>query len=259
VDRRLALRIVEALPIQAGDTVLEVGPGRGALTDHLRSVCDDLVLVELDDALAARWQTEAATDTTLRVHHGSILDVRLADWADPRALVVVGNIPYNITSPLIFHLLSAPRPREIVVMVQKEVGARVCAQPGTKTYGALTVGVQSVAAPRLLMAVPPGAFRPRPRVESVVVRLTPHHPSPLDGDAEGKLRHLVRACFQWRRKQMAKVLRDHPDLRLGVRSEPTLAAVGIDPRRRPDHLSPDEYIALSRVVAETIPLEPHRS
>ena len=259
VDRSIARRIVEALPIGGGDTVLEVGPGRGALTDHLREVCENLVLVELDDDLADRWQVEAAADPKLRVYHGSILDVQPADWADPRALIVVGNIPYNITTPLVFHLLTEPRPRDIVLMVQKEVGERLCAQPGTKAYGALTVGVRSVALPRRLFSVPAGAFRPRPRVESVVVGLTPHHPSPLDQPAEQALRHLVRACFQWRRKQMAKVLRDHPELRLGVGSEPTLEAVGIDPQRRPDHLSPDEYIALSRVVTETVPLETQRS
>lgn len=233
--------------------MLEVGPGRGALTDHLRGACEDLVLVELDDGLAEHWRLEAAADPKLRVHHGSILDVNPADWGDPPSLLVVGNIPYNITSPIIFHLLREPRPREIVLMIQKEVGERVCAKPGTKIYGALSVGVQSVAAPSVLMTVAPGAFRPRPKVESVVVRLTPHRPSRLDQEGERTLRRLVRACFQWRRKQMAKVLRDHPDLKLGVRSEPTLQAVGIEPKRRPDHLSPDEYIALSRVLAEVIP------
>ncbi len=254
VDKGVARRIVEGLPSEGVDTVLEIGPGKGALTHFLRARFPDLVLVELDDMLVQPWLQEAQPG--LRVHHGSIMDVRLSDWGEPDRTLVVGNIPYNITTPLVFHLLARPRPRAIVIMMQKEVAERISAPPRTKAYGALSVGVRAVADPHTVLTVSPGAFRPRPRVDSAVVQLTPHRPSHLTAAEERTLRRVVRASFQWRRKQLAKVLRDHPDLRLGARSESLLDGLQIDRRRRPDQVRPDEYIELSRAVARLLPIPP---
>lgn len=250
VDPNLQRRIVEALDAGPDDDVLEIGPGRGALTLHLEGTLRRLILVELDDDLAAHWQSEFTGRPDVEVIHDDVLDVDVARLTDdPGSLRVVGNIPYNITTPILFHLLERPRPGRIVVMVQKEVGERIVAEPGTKAYGALAVGVRSVADARVLFGVSRKAFRPVPGVDSVVLEIVPHAPPRLDPTDEADLRRLTRAAFQWRRKQMQKTLRDHPDLglerdRLGAVSR----SLGIDLRRRPETLSPDELLALARAI-----------
>ena len=168
-DRRILERIADALGATPGDTVLEIGPGPGGLTEVLAAAAGKLVAIERDAALipGLRERIPAAT-----VVEADALEV---DWhavAGPDFLVA-GNIPYNITSPLIDKALAPPRPRRIVFLVQKEVADRVGAPPGGEAYGALSVGVQSVARAERLFTVPAGAFHPRPRVDSAVLRLTP--------------------------------------------------------------------------------------
>jgi 16S rRNA (adenine1518-N6/adenine1519-N6)-dimethyltransferase len=250
VDPNLQRKIVAALDAGPRDEVVEIGPGTGALTRHLAGTVRRLVLVELDDALAARLAEEHEGRQDVTVVHGDILGVSLAERVDhPEALKVVGNIPYNITTPILFRLLERPRPGVIVLMVQEEVAARLVAQPGSSAYGALAVGVQSVARAERLFRVGRQAFRPVPRIDSAVIRVTPHRPEPLDPAEEGRLRVLVRAAFQWRRKQLGKILRDHPDL--GV-PEQTVRDVArrcdLDLRSRPQRLSPDAFIRLSRTL-----------
>ncbi|HSM61939.1 MAG TPA: 16S rRNA (adenine(1518)-N(6)/adenine(1519)-N(6))-dimethyltransferase RsmA [Longimicrobiales bacterium] len=248
VDPNLQRRIVDALRAGPDDEVLEIGPGRGALTCHLVGSVGRLVLIELDDTLAAELQDRYGGRADVEVVHGDVLDVALEGHVrDPEALRVVGNIPYNITTPILFRLLERPRPLEIVLMVQEEVAARIVAVPGTAAYGALAVGVRSVATAERLFRVGRKAFRPVPRVDSAVVRIRPIRPEPLTEPEEVRLRTLVRAAFQWRRKQLAKILRDHPGLRIPPdRVAAILADVGIDPTDRPERLAPDTFIALSR-------------
>jgi hypothetical protein len=152
VDPNVQRRIVDACGAGAGDPVLEIGPGRGALTTHLIERGVLLTVVELDDVLAR--ELEARFGDSVTVIHADVLSLdlasRLPDWASTH---VIGNIPYNITSPLVFHLLEVPRPLDLVLMVQAEVAERLTASPGTKAYGALTVGVRSVAEVRRLFAV----------------------------------------------------------------------------------------------------------
>lgn len=255
VDRGVARRIVEAAGIERGSTVVEIGPGRGALTGGLVERVEEtegrLVLVELDDTLASELAEQLGDHSRVEVLHESILDVRLEDVASPETISVVGNIPYNLTSPIVFHLLAAPRPREIVLMVQREVADRIAASPGSRTYGAMSVGVQTVASAEVLMRVPAGAFRPRPRVESAVVRFVPFRPAPLSPREELRLRSLTRALFQWRRKQLGKTLRDHPDLRLPPEAvERTLAAADRDRSDRPETVSPEGFVAMARSLAD---------
>lgn len=250
IDPNLQRKIVDALRLDAHDEVVEIGPGRGALTEHLVGKAQRLCLVELDDRLAAEQAERWADRPDVEVVHGDALEVRLdALSARPEALKVVGNIPYNITSPLLFHLLERPRPAEIVVMIQREVADRLLAEPGTSAYGALAVGVRSVAHVERVLQVPRGAFRPVPKVDSAVVRITPHAPPRLTPEEEAQLRTLVRAAFQWRRKQLQKILREHPDLALD-RDE--VERVGRDTgfalTERPERLSPDELLALSRRI-----------
>lgn len=248
VDRNHQRRIVEAFGAGPDDEVLEIGPGRGALTEHLVGRVGHLHLVELDDDLAGALESRygAREDTT--VHRADILDVDPGGLVDdPGRLLVIGNIPYNITTPLLFHLLTRPRPRSILIMVQREVADRILADPGTSAYGALSVGVRSVASCERVLDVPRGAFRPVPEVDSSVIRIRPLDPPPLTPPEEERLRTLVRAAFQWRRKQFQKTLRDHPDLSLGRDRVAALAeASGFDLTRRPETFSPDDFVALSR-------------
>ena len=250
VDVSIQQKIVEALGCSRSDTVLEIGPGRGALTRHLVGRAGHLVLVELDDGFAGTLQEEWGTRPDVDVLHQDFLKL---DWAavvpDPAELLVVGNIPYNITAPIIFKLLERPRPRDIILMVQREVADRLVAEPGTGEYGALTVGVRCVASVEKVVHVPRTAFRPVPGVDSTVVRITPFAPPPLSADEERSLRVLTRAAFTWRRKQIQKILRDHEALRLSRdRLDDLARETGWDLTRRPETLSPDDFVRLSGFI-----------
>ena len=249
-DDRVARRIVASLGAGPDDEVLEIGPGRGALTRHLVGTVGRLVLVELDDALAAELEERYAGRGDVRVVHADVLKLdRGEHLRAPERARVVGNIPYNITSPILFRLLERPRPREAVLMVQKEVADRIVAPPGGRTYGALTVGVRAVARPEVLFRVGRGAFRPAPRVDSAVLRITPLRPEPLTPDQEGRLRDLVRALFQWRRKRLGKILRDHPELSIPRASLDAVASdAGISLDDRPERLSPEDFVSLANAL-----------
>jgi 16S rRNA (adenine1518-N6/adenine1519-N6)-dimethyltransferase len=209
-----------------------------------------LILVELDNELAPLLRERFGDRPFVEVIHGSILDLPLAEIVPaPEALRIVGNIPYNITSPILFHLLRPPRPREILLMVQKEVGDRLLADPGSGQYGALTVGVRALASVERVLSVPASVFRPRPKVDSSVLRFRPFHPPPLTPDEEGRLRILTRSLFQWRRKQLGKILRDHPDLRLGAGEiDQLLDAAGATPTERPETVSPAGFVAMAKAL-----------
>ncbi|MGI9627691.1 MAG: 16S rRNA (adenine(1518)-N(6)/adenine(1519)-N(6))-dimethyltransferase RsmA [Longimicrobiales bacterium] len=248
VDHAYRRKIVDALGPVEGEEILEIGPGQGALTHLIAETGARLTAVELDDALAAGL--EKAEAPNLRIVRGDALKVPLAglfdDWSQVR---VIGNIPYNITSPLIFRLLEAPRPREIVIMVQAEVAARIVADAGTKAYGALSVGVRAVAHAERLFRVPPTVFRPVPKVESAVLRITPDRPAEVTGALAGELRCLTRATFGWRRKQLGTVLRKHPDYGLAPEAlEQVLAQVGRPHHVRPERLEPEEFIKLAAIL-----------
>ena len=250
VDANFQRKIVDALAVGSDDEVLEIGSGRGALTRHLVGLPRRLVLVELDDRLVTDLRERWGARSDVDIVHGDALTMDLAALvSSPETLKVVGNIPYNITSPILFHLLERPRPAEILVMVQREVADRLLADPGTAAYGALAVGVQSVAVVRKVLQVPRQAFRPVPGVDSTVIRITPHAPPHLSEAEEAELRAVVRAAFQWRRKQLQKILRDHPDLQverdqLGALED----AIGVALTERPEMLSSDAFIALSKAL-----------
>jgi 16S rRNA (adenine1518-N6/adenine1519-N6)-dimethyltransferase len=251
VDPNLQRKIVEAIAPGPDDSVLEIGPGRGALTQHLVGRVGKLILVELDDELAARLAAEYEQDPTVTLIHFDFLQVDLNSVVpDVAQLKVIGNIPYNITTPIIFHLLERrPRPAMIVLMVQREVADRITAPPGSKTYGALAVGVQAVADVERITHVPRGAFRPVPDVDSTVVRITPHSPPRIPVDLERILRALTRIAFGQRRKQFQRILRDN--LALGPeRIEQIESVTGFDLRDRPETFSPAQFIELARVLQE---------
>lgn len=249
VDRNVQRRIVEALGAGVDDEVLEIGPGRGALTAHLVERGVRLTAVELDDTLAERLK-EQETDR-FHVLHGDVLAVDLESLFDVWSETwVLGNIPYNITSPILFRLLEPPRPREIVLLVQAEVADRLVAPPGTKTYGALSVGVRAVAEVSRLFAVSRTVFRPVPGVDSALVRITPHRPPSVADELLPELRRLTRATFGWRRKQLGTTLSKHPDYQIPRdRLEELLDPLRLVPSVRPERLSPEQFVALAETLA----------
>jgi 16S rRNA (adenine1518-N6/adenine1519-N6)-dimethyltransferase len=250
VDANIQKKIVAALGAGTADEVLEIGPGRGALTRHLAGRVRRLVLVELDDHLARSLAEEYEGRADVTVVHADVLETEMEALSDtPSALHVVGNIPYNITTPIIFHLLQRPRPLQIVLMVQDDVAARIVAQVGTKEYGALSVGVRTVAQVERLFKVGRGAFRPVPGVDSCIIRIRPLVPEPLSLREEERLRRLVRAAFQWRRKQLRRILRDHPDV---ARPEAVFVEAaeraGVDLEDRPERLTPEQFLRLAAAL-----------
>ncbi|HEX6308839.1 MAG TPA: 16S rRNA (adenine(1518)-N(6)/adenine(1519)-N(6))-dimethyltransferase RsmA [Longimicrobiales bacterium] len=254
IDPNLQRRIVEALDPQPDDIVIEIGPGRGALTRHLVDGVARLVLIELDRELARALATEFADRPNVSVIEGDVLDIDLRDVVDQdfARVKVVGNIPYNITTPIIFHLLRREaRPERIVLMVQREVADRIAATPGNPDYGALSVGVRSVARVERLFHVARGAFRPVPRVDSTVLRITPIVPPALSRQEEEDLRELTRAAFSWRRKQLQRTLRSAEAYRLASGEIALLEQrTGTSLDQRPEQLGPDQLCALARAIRE---------
>lgn len=249
IDQNIQRNIVDALDPQPTETVLEIGPGYGALTQHLLGRAQRLVLVELDNALAAQLQKRFADDPAVDVLHRDVLDLALEEVTDaPEALRVIGNIPYNITTPIVFALLERrPRPRDVLLMVQREVAERMTAAPGGKQFGALAVGVQAVAEVETVLQVGRRAFRPVPDVESAVVRITPHVPPRLEPAEEIALRNLSRVAFGRRRKQFQRTLRDAYGLD-PAEVQQIEARLGTDLRQRPETFSPAEFVRLARLL-----------
>lgn len=244
-DPRILARIADAVGATRDDTVLEIGPGPGGLTTALLERAGRVVAIEKDRDLAARLRQQLPA---LELVIGDALD---EDWhalGGPDALIA-GNIPYNITSPLLDKALTPPRPRRVVFLVQKEVADRVSAPPGSDAYGALSVGVQAVATGERLFIVPAGAFMPRPKVDSAVLRLTPLA-TPLVPDALiSTFRRVVVGLFGFRRKQLARGLREltgcSPE-----RAHALLAEAGVEPSLRPEVLDPPSFYRLTRVLVD---------
>jgi 16S rRNA (adenine1518-N6/adenine1519-N6)-dimethyltransferase len=244
-DRRLLDRIADALVAGPQDTVLEIGPGPGGLTAALAERAGRLVAIEKDPDLVPALRERFPQVTIVEA------DALESDWhalAGPRFLVA-GNIPYNITSPLIDKALQPPIPERIVFLVQKEVADRVAARAGERAYGALSAGVQSVARVERLFPVPAGAFHPKPKVDSAVLRLTPLE-APVVSSAEREgFRRLVVGLFGFRRKQLARGLRELT----GWEASAVLSALdraGVPAVVRPEVLAPAAFAALLRALVD---------
>jgi 16S rRNA (adenine1518-N6/adenine1519-N6)-dimethyltransferase len=251
-DRSIAARIAHAIPAPAGSRVVEIGPGRGALTAPLLERGFRVLAVELDRVMAEELRRRWEDEERFELVEGDALDLHLPDAAPGDSVWIVGNLPYAITSPLLFHFLDQigrARIAGMVFMIQKEVAERLVAEPGTKAYGALTVGVRLVADVERLFEVGPGAFRPPPAVVSSVIRLIPHERFGLDEARRERLRALVQALFGHRRKQIQKSLRTLPGWSLDHASVARAAQrSGLDLARRPETLSPREFLALEAAL-----------
>jgi 16S rRNA (adenine1518-N6/adenine1519-N6)-dimethyltransferase len=245
-DRRILGRIADALQLTGGETVLEIGPGRGALTDILAERAGRLIAIEYDRALAELLRQRYAKRGNVLIAEADVLEVSLGELA-VGPYVLVGNVPYYITTPILFHALVPPRAERSVYLVQREVADRLSAAPGTKEYGALTVNVAAVARAETLFRVPAGAFSPPPKVESAVVRITPLATPLATPGEERPLRTLVQNAFGMRRKQMRRVVRSLYALD-AARADALLAAAGIDPEVRPETLTPEQFVGLLRAA-----------
>lgn len=244
VNLDAADRIVEEA-VRAGGPVLEIGPGKGVLTGGLVARAPLVVAVELDAALSSALRTRYAGLERFTVHNVDILkfDLRsLPPPPRPSPYAVVGNLPYGITSPILRRLSEWTGWASAVLMMQKEVGDRICGKTGTAAYGALTIGVRLVAEADRLFDLAPGSFRPPPRVHSSVLRLT-RRAVPLTA-RRNETERVVQAAFQQRRKTLENAL-SHG---LGIPKEEAnrrLVARGIDPRIRGERVSPEGFIGIT--------------
>lgn len=250
VDPNLQRKIVETLEAAPGEAVLEIGPGHGELSRHLVGRVDPLILVEKDDALAAELEGEWGARSDVGVVHADALETDLAALLPrDRPYRVLSNLPYAVTSPLLFRILGLdPPPDRIVVTVQKEVGERICAEPGTGAYGSLSVGVQVRADARIAFDVSRHAFRPVPDVESVTVVIEPD-PERLRRLSAEEVRRLTRAAFGRRRKQLQTILRTAPEYALDRPEAVALCReLGVEPTIRPERLSPEGFVELAALL-----------
>ncbi len=240
-DHSVVRRIVDAIAPRPGEPILEIGPGRGALTFPLLASGCELHAVEIDRDLAAALRERMPHHPNLIIHEADALELDLSRIAPPpRRLRVTGNLPYNISTPLVFRLLAAlPRIRDMHLMLQREVVDRMVSPPGARAYGRLSVMVQLDCEVERILKVGPGAFSPAPRVESAVVRLRPGPRATLDPAVRNRFEAIVRSCFSRRRKTLRNALR-------GLCGEPAIDAAGLDPGARPEVLTVDEFAALAR-------------
>lgn len=243
-DRRILERIVDTLELSGSETIIEVGPGRGSLTELLVPKARRLILIEYDRALADLLQSRYADLPAVSVIQADVLTVDLGAVADG-PYVVIGNVPYYITTPILFHGLERPRPHRAVYLVQREVAERIVANPGTDAYGALSVNVQVVATAKLMFRVAAGAFQPPPKVDSAVVRIEPAATPVITPAEERDFRRFVVDAFGMRRKQMRRVLRSLWNVS-AIEADAVLKACRIEPTRRPETLTAGDFARLLR-------------
>jgi 16S rRNA (adenine1518-N6/adenine1519-N6)-dimethyltransferase len=240
-------RLVTAISPDPGDRFLEIGPGRGALTLRLAPRVAHLSAVEVDRDLVAALRPRVPGNVT--IIEGDFLEFDLASFLAAGDLRVAGNLPYYVSSPILFRLLGAHRERgglrDATLMVQREVADRLRAKPGTKEYGVLAILTQLHADVRLMLALPPGAFRPAPKVHSSVVSLTFRPPAVAVRD-ETLFREMVRSMFMQRRKMLGNALAPFATSR-GNDAKRALARAAIDPARRPETLQLEELARLADV------------
>ncbi len=241
-ERSYLDRMVAAIAPQPGDRLVEIGPGPGALTLPLLAATGELTAIELDRDLIPDLRNKAASCGRLEIIEADVLSVDLSALAGDRPLRVVGNLPYYISSPILFHCLHhIDALTDMHFMLQKEVVQRMAAAPGNRIYGRLSVMLQLVCEVTQLFTVPPGAFRPPPKVDSAVVRLRPRAPDQRpDVDADS-LSRVVRTAFSQRRKTLSNALSP-------LLSAERIAETGIDPRARAETLSPADFIRLTKAL-----------
>jgi 16S rRNA (adenine1518-N6/adenine1519-N6)-dimethyltransferase len=245
-DSTVIDRIVHSINPQPGDRLVEIGPGLGALTCPLLSIAGKLDVVELDRDIIPKLRLNCGLRGELHIHNVDVLKFDFSQLGDHgQQLRIVGNLPYNISTPIIFHLVEyADKIQDMHFMLQKEVVERLAAAPGSGDYGRLSVMAQYHFRVAPLFLVPPEAFSPRPRVESAIVKLSPHHDKPVTVEDEQLFASLVKQAFSQRRKTVKNVLKT-------VCDASQLEAAGIDPGQRPEQLTLAQYARLSDCLGES--------
>lgn len=242
VDQRIINHIVRSVGPKAQDTLVEIGPGQGAITALLLNACPGLQVVELDRDLIPILRAQFPL---LRIHQADALKFNFGALATAETpLRIVGNLPYNISTPLIFHLLSFRQcVQDMHFMLQKEVVQRMAAAPGNGHYGRLSLMTQYYCQVEHLFDVPPESFRPMPKVDSAIVRLVPHRQLPCVATDETLLETLIRTAFSQRRKTLRNALSPLVDAAI-------LAELNIDSKLRPENLPLSAFVAISNVLAQ---------
>jgi 16S rRNA (adenine1518-N6/adenine1519-N6)-dimethyltransferase len=241
-DPAILARIADALQLAPSECVIEIGAGKGALTAQLAARARRVIAVEIDKALVPMLRERFAAQSNVEIVEGDALSLPLGELAG-EPFTLTGNVPYYITTPLIFHALTPPRPERAVFLVQKEVAERAAAPPGSRVYGALSVNLQAMVKVEVLFAVPPGAFIPRPAVDSAVIRLRPLATPLIPAEDEESFRRFVLQLFGGRRKQVQRILRSSTSL--GMEDATALVrSCGLDPAARPETLAPADIVRL---------------
>jgi len=237
-DPGIVRRIIAAIDPRPGDHLVEIGPGQGAITEGLLESAGHLDAIEIDRDLHAALETRFGE--RLRLHRTDALKFDFSSLArGAEKLRVVGNLPYNISTPLLFHLLSQSDViRDMHFMLQKEVVDRMAAEPGSKVYGRLSVSLQARCRVTPLFTIGPGAFRPAPRVDSAFVRIEPYAQRPYPIDDEAMLDQVLIRAFGQRRKTLRNGLR-------GLIEPEVLQALGIDPAQRPEQVDVGGFVAIA--------------
>ncbi|MCF7982775.1 MAG: 16S rRNA (adenine(1518)-N(6)/adenine(1519)-N(6))-dimethyltransferase RsmA [Thiohalocapsa sp.] len=237
-------RILGAVDPRPGQHLVEIGPGRGALTEGLLEGAGALDVIELDRDLVGPLQQRLGGSGDLRVHNADALHFDLCGLVSPdQRLRLVGNLPYNISTPLLFRFLDQSGCiADLHLMLQKEVVDRICADPGNKTYGRLSVMVQTVCSTQRLFVIGPGAFSPAPKVDSAMLRLTPDDPPRYRLRDTALHARVVAAAFSQRRKTLRNSLSGLIDPQL-------IRAAGLDPAARAEQLGVDDFVSLANHAA----------
>ena len=251
IDEQVVRQIVAAAELSEADTVLEVGPGIGTLTQGLAESKAQVVAVELDTRLLPVLATTLEGYDNVRVVHGDILKVDIMEEVGAPSFKVCANLPYYITTPIIFALLEKRLPMErLVAMVQKEVAERMAAQPGGKDYGALSVAIQYYTEPEIAFIVPPTSFIPAPAVDSAVIVCKRREKPPVEVCDEALFFRVVKAAFSLRRKMLSNSLKN-----MGIKSEQVakwLELAGVDGKRRAETLSLEDFAKLTNSFNEAV-------
>ncbi len=238
-------RLVEASHVTARDTVVEIGPGHGSLTAILAGIAGKVIAIELDDNLFIKLQERFGGSANVVLEHGDALTF---PYETLETFKVVANIPYYITTPIIFRLMEAGRRlKSMTLTIQKEVAQRIIAGPNTKAYGVLSISVQYAADPEMAFIIPREAFKPVPKVDSAVVHFTIRNKPKVAVKDEQLFFTVVRTAFSQRRKTLSNSLKQlTPDIR------EKLIDSGIDPRRRAETLTLEEFAALSDILSQSV-------
>lgn len=245
IDHGIIRDIVRSVHPHKDDVIVEIGPGKGAITQLLADACDNLNVIELDRDLVPWLKVKFEKHPNFQLYQADALQFDFAQlMRNDKPLRIVGNLPYNISTPLIFHLLSyASKVQDMHFMLQKEVVKRMAAQPGESAYGRLGIMVQYYCAVEDLFDVPPTSFDPAPKVDSAIVRLIPYKELPFVANNIKTLETLVNIAFQQRRKTLRNSLKQ-------LLTTEQMESLPVDLSLRPEEISLPEYVAMSNLLGE---------